>query len=78
MAVYSAEVVDNSKSWLTKVEREQVKIGRFVLGTSQSAAVDGVRGILGMEMVSARIDKLFLTCGRRFEWLGGNWVEAVG
>ena len=72
MAVYGAEVVDYSKSWLTKGEREQVKMERFVLGTSQSAAMDELRGLHGWKRVLTRICKLFLTYARRFEWSGGD------
>ena len=37
----------------------------------------GLRGLLGWEMVSTRIDKLFLTYAHRFEWSDGDWGEAV-
>ena len=75
--IFPAQTLDYSKNWLTKVGRKQVKMGRFVLEASQSAAVDGIKGLHRWELDSTRIDKLFLTYARRFEWSSGNWGEAV-
>ena len=56
--LYGAEVVTYNKTWLTKIEAMQCKIGRWILGVSYRCSATGVRGELGWTSLQGEISKL--------------------
>ena len=56
-ALYGAEIINYTKTWVKEMERIQNKLGRWILGTSQSAASAGVRGELGWTTIQGEIEE---------------------
>ena len=75
--LYGMEVIPVTKSWLRAIERKQLKMARFILGTSRGANGNGWRGVLGWHRMEVRVDTAFAAFVRRFEWAKSEWGKAV-
>jgi hypothetical protein len=75
--LYGMEVVDVTKSWIREVEKEQMKMSRFILGSGKGASCCGMRGLLGWYKLEDRVNCAFLSYVRRFEWSKECWGRVI-
>ncbi len=55
--LYGSEIIVYNKSWIREMEIAQNKLGRWILGTSNTAATAGVRGELGWTKIEETITR---------------------
>jgi len=75
--LYGAEVVHLSKWGINQLEVEQLRMGRYILGASQNACREGIRGTLGWWGLEHRLNQVFLNFARRFEWTDRCWGKTI-
>ena len=74
---YGTEVIASSKGWINHIYREQISMGRFITGGSNTSSILALWGEIGWERVVATIAKKKMCYVNRFNNTEDEWGRAV-
>ena len=61
-------MIPTTTRWAQDLDREQVRMGWFVTGASQTCAKVAIKGEIGWLPVKAKVAIAKLVYGRRYQW----------
>ena len=75
--MYASEILPWPVTMGRALDREQNRMGRFLLGTSKGACIEGIRGLLGWWGMEQRANYMFLVYAKRFAFTDDCWGKIV-
>ena len=76
-ALYGSEAVNVTKAWISDLEKENLKMARYITGASKSCSKEGIYGELGWLKMKDKLAQAKLVFVKRLMNTTDEWLKSV-